>query len=149
MELLSMSFFHVGIADIYQTIHTLNNPKTAKACFGVLIRNCLYHPCFYDWWSNSNCHEYKLRHQGNELVLWHYCYWRYLSHYEHIGSQLSTNRFVSPRASESALSYTHRVRNGLMIAANARTLRLIGAKYTVFCNWVVLPYIERRVSCAT
>jgi hypothetical protein len=26
-----MSFLHVGIADIYQTIHTLNNSKTAKA----------------------------------------------------------------------------------------------------------------------
>jgi len=44
--------------------------------------------------------------------------------YELIRSQLSTNRFVSPRASESALSYTHRVRNGLMIAANDRTLHL-------------------------
>ena len=33
-----MSFLHVGIADIHQTIHALNNPKTAKACFGVLIR---------------------------------------------------------------------------------------------------------------
>jgi hypothetical protein len=44
--------------------------------------------------------------------------------YELIGSQLSTNRFLSPRASESALSYTHRVRNGLMIAAIARTLNL-------------------------
>jgi len=44
--------------------------------------------------------------------------------YELIWSQLSTNRFVSPRASESALSYTHRVRNGLMIAANDRTLNL-------------------------
>jgi hypothetical protein len=46
------------------------------------------------------------------------------SHYELIGSQLSTNRFVSPGASESALSYTHRVRNGLIIAANDRTLNL-------------------------
>jgi len=44
--------------------------------------------------------------------------------YELIWSQLSTNRFVSPKASESALSYTHRVRNGLMIAANDRTLNL-------------------------
>jgi len=41
--------------------------------------------------------------------------------YKHIWSQLSTNRFVSPRASDSALSYTHRVHNGLMIAANDRT----------------------------
>jgi len=44
--------------------------------------------------------------------------------YELIRSQLSTNRFVSQRASESALSYTHWVRNGLMIAANNTTLNL-------------------------
>jgi len=44
--------------------------------------------------------------------------------YEPIWSQLSTNRFVSPRASESALSYTHRVCNGLKVAANDRTLNL-------------------------
>jgi hypothetical protein len=44
--------------------------------------------------------------------------------YKLIRSQLSTNRFVSPRASESALSYTHLVRNCLMIAANDRTLNL-------------------------
>jgi len=44
--------------------------------------------------------------------------------YKLIWSQLSTNRFVSPRASESALSYTHRVRNGLIITANNRTLTL-------------------------
>jgi len=43
---------------------------------------------------------------------------------ELIWSQLSINRFVSPRASESALSYTHRVRNSLIIAANDRTLNL-------------------------
>jgi len=28
-------------------------------------------------------------------------------------------------------------------------LHFIGAKYTVICNWVVLPYIEQRVSRAT
>ena len=44
--------------------------------------------------------------------------------YELIWSQLSTNMFVSPGASESALSYTHQVCNGLMIAANDRTLNL-------------------------
>jgi len=44
--------------------------------------------------------------------------------YELIQSQLSTNRFVSPRASESALTYTHRVHIGLMIVANDRTLNL-------------------------
>ena len=44
--------------------------------------------------------------------------------YELIWSQLSTNWFLSPRTSESALPYTHRVRIGLMIAANDRTLNL-------------------------
>jgi len=34
---LSMFFLDVGIADIYQTIHPLNNPKTAKACSSVHI----------------------------------------------------------------------------------------------------------------
>jgi len=44
--------------------------------------------------------------------------------YELVWSQLSTNGFVSPKAGESALSYTHRVRNSLMIAANDRTPNL-------------------------
>jgi len=42
--------------------------------------------------------------------------------YKIIWSQLSTNRFKSPWARESALSYTHWVCIGLMIAANDRTL---------------------------
>jgi hypothetical protein len=41
-----------------------------------------------------------------------------LYRYKFIWSQLSTNRFVSPRASESALSYTHWVHNNLTIMAN-------------------------------
>lgn len=36
-----MSYFRVGITAIYQMIHTLNNPETAKACFTVHIHNCL------------------------------------------------------------------------------------------------------------
>jgi len=44
--------------------------------------------------------------------------------YEVIWSQLLTNRFMSSRASGSSLSYTHWVRIGFMIAANARTLNL-------------------------
>jgi len=44
--------------------------------------------------------------------------------YELIWSRWSTNKFVSPRAHESALSYTHRVRNGSLIAANNRTINL-------------------------
>ena len=39
-------------------------------------------------------------------------------------SQSSTNRFLSPKASESTLSHTHRVCNSLMIAANDRTHNL-------------------------
>jgi hypothetical protein len=42
-----MSILHVCIADIYQTIHTLNNHKTTKAHFGVHIRNCLIIHAFY------------------------------------------------------------------------------------------------------
>jgi len=60
--------------------------------------------------------------------------------YELIGSQLSTNRFVSPRASESALSYTHQVRNGLMIAANDRILNL------TMLYWSQI-YIILQLSC--
>jgi len=44
--------------------------------------------------------------------------------YELIWSQLSTNSFTSPRASESALSYTHRVRNSLTILANDKILNV-------------------------
>jgi hypothetical protein len=44
--------------------------------------------------------------------------------YDLIWSQLSTNWFLWPTACESALSYTHWVRNRLLIAANARTLNL-------------------------
>jgi len=42
-----MSFLHVGIADIYQKIHTLNNHETAKACLAVHIRNYLIILAFY------------------------------------------------------------------------------------------------------
>jgi hypothetical protein len=46
-RMLSIFFLHVGIADIYQSIHTLKNPKTAKACFRVHIHNCLIIPAIY------------------------------------------------------------------------------------------------------
>jgi hypothetical protein len=36
-----MFFLHVGIADIYKIIHTLNNLKTVIACSGVHICNVL------------------------------------------------------------------------------------------------------------
>jgi hypothetical protein len=63
-----------------------------------------------------------------------------------IWSQSSTNRFLA------AVSCTHWVCNHLTITANDRTLiwpGFIGAKYIVFCNWVVSPYIEWKVSHAT
>jgi len=44
--------------------------------------------------------------------------------YKLIWSRLSTNRFVSPRASERALSYTHQVRNSLTITVNTRSLNV-------------------------
>jgi hypothetical protein len=62
------------------------------------------------------------------------------SHYELIARQLSTNRFVSPRASESALSYTHRVCNGLMIAANDRTLNLTTLYWSQIYSILQLSY---------
>jgi hypothetical protein len=42
-----MSILHVHIADIYQTISTLNNPKTPTASFGVLVLNYLIIHAFY------------------------------------------------------------------------------------------------------
>jgi len=47
-----------------------------------------------------------------------------ITRYELISSQVSTNRFVSPRARESALSYTHRVNNALTISATDTTPNL-------------------------
>ena len=116
----------MSVSLIYnQTIHTLNNPKTAKACFGVLIRNCL-------------CHPFPSIIDGRVLtpmstnyvikIISSYCDTIAIGdisyRYKLIQTQLTTNRFASARASESALSYTHRVRNSLMIAANDRTLNL-------------------------
>jgi len=60
--------------------------------------------------------------------------------YEFIWTQLSTNRFMSPRASESALSDTHQVSNGLMIAANNRSL-----KWTIL-YWSLI-YCHLQLSC--
>jgi len=59
---------------------------------------------------------------------------------ELIWSQLSTNRFLSPRASESALSYTHRVCNGLMIAANDRTLNLTTLYWSQIYSFLQLSW---------
>ena len=72
--------------------------------------------------------------------------------YDLIWSQLSKNWFLSPRASESALSYTHRVCIGWMIAANDRTLNLTMIYWSQIYTILQLscfPYIERRVSRAT
>jgi len=120
-----MSFLHVGIADKYQTFHTLNNPKTTKAYFGVLIRNCLCHPL-----SSTVDRRVQTLRSINYVITVFSSEWDniaigdILSKYELIRSQLSTNRFVSPRGGDSALSYSHRVRNDFMIAANDKTLNL-------------------------
>jgi len=60
--------------------------------------------------------------------------------YKLFWSQLSINRFVSPRASESALPYSHQVRNSLIIAANDRTLNLT----TLYCSQI---YCIVQLSC--
>jgi len=109
---------------IYPAIHTLHNPATAKACLRVHIRNCLIVFCLYHWWSSSNSRSinYVIK------AMWSYCDTIAIgdTSYRHelIRSPLSTNRFVSPRSSESALSYTHRKHNGVTIASNDRTLNL-------------------------
>jgi len=75
-----------------------------------------------------------------------------LNQYEFISSQLSAIRFVSPRASETAQSYTHWVHDSVTITANDRSrtwLSFIGAKDSVICHWAFLPYIELRASCTT
>jgi len=59
--------------------------------------------------------------------------------YELIWCQSSTIRFMSPRASENALSYTHRVRNGITIAANDRTLNLTTLYWCQICCDLQLP----------
>ena len=107
---------------IYHAIHTLINPKTAKACFGVLIPNSLIIHWLYHGWSSSNSRSiyYVIKVMClhcNIIAIGDTLY-----EYELIWSQLSTNRFVSPRASESALSYTHQGHNGLIIVANDSTL---------------------------
>jgi len=60
--------------------------------------------------------------------------------YELIWSQLSSNRFVSPRAGDSAITYTPRVRNGLMIAANNRTLNLSMLHWSQIYSVLQLSY---------
>jgi len=60
--------------------------------------------------------------------------------YELISSQLLTPRFMSPRARECALSYTHRVHNGLTIVANNRSLNLT----MLYCRQI---YCTVQLSC--
>jgi hypothetical protein len=76
-----------------------------------------------------------------------------LYRYELIWSQLATNRFMSPRASVSALSH---ISTGYVTVRQSRqttdlwiSLSFIGIKYTIICNWAVLPYFKWRVFCAT
>jgi hypothetical protein len=116
----------MSVSLIYnQTIHTLNNPKTAKACFRVLIRNCLCHPfaCIIDGrvlTPMSTNYFIKIMSSYCDTI----AIGDILYRYKLIQSQLSTNRFASARASESALLYTHWVGNSLMIVANDWTLNL-------------------------
>ena len=93
------------------------------------ISECTYVPAFSSFASTID--SWVLTPESTNYVikvLWSYCDTIAIGdtsyRYELIRSQLSTNRFVSPRASESALSYTHRVCIGLMIAANDWTLNL-------------------------
>ena len=75
-----------------------------------------------------------------------------LNQYQFISSQLSTIRFLSPRASETAIPYTHWVHNSVTITAKDRFLTwlsFIRAKDSVICHWTVLPYIELRAFCTT
>jgi hypothetical protein len=55
----------------------------------------------------------------NTIVLGNFLYT-----YKLMRSLLSTNRFLSPRPSESSPSYTHRVHNTWTVAVNHRTLDL-------------------------
>jgi hypothetical protein len=98
--------------------------RLPKPVFGVYIRNCTIILYLYCWWSSSNS---KSTNYVIKVICWNcdtMAIGDSLYKYELIWSQLWTNRFVSPRASESTLSYTHWVRNSLMIAANDRTLNL-------------------------
>jgi len=63
--------------------------------------------------------------------------------YKLIWSQLSTNRFVSPRASECTLSYIHWVHNGLTIVANDRTLNLIMLYWSQISSNLQLSWFAR------
>ena len=70
-----------------------------------------------------------------------------LYEYELIWTQLSLNKFVSPRASESALSYTHRICIGLMITANNRTLNLSMLNWSQIysilqLSWFAIDWME-------
>jgi len=68
--------------------------------------------------------------------------------YKSIWNQLSTNRFVSPRASESALSYTHRVHNGLTTTVNHRTLNLTTLHLSLICSDLqLISYAIYQTEC--
>jgi len=119
-----ISSYPFSITDIYQTIRNLNNPKTVKACFGVHIRKWLsFLPSAIDGrvlTPMSNTYIMKILSSFCDTVTIVDTSYTY----ELIPSQLSTNRFVSPGASECAIDDTHWVRNGAMIAVNDRILNL-------------------------
>ena len=119
-----MSFLHVGITDIYQTINTLHILRLSKPVSEV---TCITASSSLTSIMDSGVRTPMSMNYIIKVIRW-YCNtiaigdisYRYLL----IWSQFSTNRFMTPRASESGLSYTHRVCNGLMIAAPDRTLNL-------------------------
>ena len=130
-----MSFLSLGIADIYQTIHTLNNSMTDESCFRVHIHDCLFIIALCHWWSSS-FYIIKVTHSYCDTIAIGDISYRQ----ELIWSQSSTYRFKSPWASESALLYTHRVRNCLMIAANNRTLNLTTPYWSQISSILQLSY---------
>jgi len=56
--MLSISFLHVGMTDLYQMIITVNNPKTAKVCVRDHFHKSLIIIAFYNGRVSSNSYEY-------------------------------------------------------------------------------------------
>jgi len=141
-RMLSMSFLHVSSADIYQTIHTLDNRTTAKP-----ILEFTYITASSPFASTNDSRVLTPKSTFYVIqVMCSYCDTIAISdilyEFELFWSQLSMDGFMSPRASESAPSYTHRVRDGLMIAANNRTINL------TMLYWSQIYSILQLIYCA-
>jgi hypothetical protein len=120
--MLLMSFLNVRITAISQKIHTFNNQNTAKDCFAVHIGNCLIILAFNCWLSSSISQEYyyiiKVMNLDCEKIAISTTSYRN----KLIRSQLSTNRFMLPKPSDSGPSYTPQIHNSLTIPSNNRSL---------------------------